>query len=246
MGTKNLGRTAVEGGRTGYYKNRVAQHEASLRAETREFLKMAVDEELGDSIPLPVRRPKSKRGNQTDKLNGVYRFLDTLVGKSWKKVWALIVEKFNDRTLAGRHVLHCHIIDQIDPHPYVEKYGGLSHTKYYVDDYGIFKKREPRKFGHYESAYLDGPAFTALKEWLGGRGVMRVGERLFWCIPSVLMEFRSGAYRASYSYAPLESRFLYARVGWRQDLALTDSQVKYYKSLPRKVQEALLAHDIQD
>lgn len=118
MATKYLGRTAIEGGRTGWYKNRVDHHERAFRNENRVALHRVCANDA-DEASLPVLHPKSKRGNQTDKLRPVWRMLDTFVGRPWAKVFAEICEKFDSRTLTGRHVLHDHIMQSIDPHAYV-------------------------------------------------------------------------------------------------------------------------------
>lgn len=264
MATKYLGRTAIEGGRTGYYKHRVDHHERAFRNENRVSLHRVTANDA-DEASLPLLHPKSKRGNQTDKLRPVYRMLDANVGRPWAKVFAEICEKFDGRTLAGRHVLHDHIMQVIDPHAFVERSWYFKNS-YYVDAHGIFRKRarEPYpKFPRIERTLAD-----EVQAWLGSRGITAIGKKLFWAVPSepVFLAFEPThgvtyseftrahklrfevvgpkpkkllwPYVAPWDAKPKEKPEL--QVSWGRGKPLPAVDVAFFKSLPKTVQTAIL------
>lgn len=137
MATKDLGRTALERGRTPEFKGRVTKKERSLRTKTRLYLR-AVDRENADDMIRPKREHETR--HQEDKLNPVWRFLDKLVGRPWNKAYSLIRAKFDERTLAGRHVLRDHLLLEVDPRKSMpDMCFGVGH--YFIDRRGILRKR---------------------------------------------------------------------------------------------------------
>lgn len=264
MATKDLGRTAIEGGRTGWYKDRVDHHERAFRNETRVSLHRVTANDA-DEASLPILHPKSKRGNQTDKLRPVWRMLDTYVGRPWAKVFAEICEKFDGRTLAGRHVLHDHIMQSIDPHAYVVRSWYFKNT-YYVDPHGIFRKRDREpypKFPRIERTLAD-----EVQAWLGSRGITSIGKKLFWAVPSEPVFFAFEAtHGVTYSEFTRAHKFRFEVIGpkpkkllwpfvepwdpqpkerpeqpvsWGRGKALSQADVAFFKSLPKCVQTAIV------
>lgn len=258
MATKYLGRTAIEGGRTGWYKNRVDHHERAFRNENRVSLHRVTANDA-DEASLPILHPKSKRGNQTDKLRPVWRMLDTFVGRPWAKVFAEICEKFDGRTLAGRHVLHDHILRSIDPHAFVER-PWFWRNSYYVDPYGIFRKREKERYPkvpRIAKSLADEVSF-----WLGSRGITVIGKKLFWAVPSepVFLAFESydtvsNKFRFEV-VGPKPKKLLWPyatpwdakspkerteeRVSWGRGKALPAADVAFFKALPKAVQASIV------
>lgn len=247
MATKNLGRSALEGGRYGHYQVRVREIESSFRTANRGYTRRAeVDPDTYDEDSDPVRHPKSKRGNQTDKLSGIYRMLDGMVGRPWAKVRAEIAEKFDARTLAGRHVLHDHILKDIAPHEDVEhSYGGGRYSHYYVDRYGIFRERAERQYPQYKRQRISRDAFNKIAAWLDGRGIIRSGSKLYWGHPQVRIEIQP-----NYDNVPIYHRLIsmFDRVlviPWRQERELKGKDLAFFQGLPDFVASALIALDIQ-
>jgi hypothetical protein len=142
VATKDLSRTVIEGGR--YYSNcfmRRASH-GGERASTRDWLSLVEDdlEYAESSVAPPIRRiPKSFR----DKLGPAKRWLASQVGRPWAKVYSELCTRFDTRTLAGRHVVHDHML------PWVRLHGDplarYSRFDLYVDAHGILRK--PALFG---------------------------------------------------------------------------------------------------
>jgi hypothetical protein len=120
MATKNLARTVIEGGRTGYYKSSVETLTSEERAATKEFLRtVRNDPERADEIVNPVRKPVSV--SFADKLRPMYRFMDSKLGQNWSKVRSELFRRFDTRTTPGRHVLFDHLLRDVTEGPLPEK-----------------------------------------------------------------------------------------------------------------------------
>src|SRR4051812_4716895 len=106
---KDLSRTVIEGGR--YYRNcyfRRASHGIE-RATTREWLdRVNVDLDEADASAPPARPRVHKEFH--DKLMPAHRWLVAQVGRPWSKVFSELSARFDTRTVAGRHVVHDHML----------------------------------------------------------------------------------------------------------------------------------------
>jgi hypothetical protein len=109
---KNLSRTVIEGGR--YHRNK-ADRRASHgieRARTREWLDhVARDVDEADAY-APRERPRVHKLFY-DKLAPAQRWLVAQVGRPWDKIYAELHAKFDTRTVAGRHVVHDHMLQWV-------------------------------------------------------------------------------------------------------------------------------------
>jgi len=183
MSTKNLARTAIEGGRTGYYKSEVQDHASSERAAGRVYLRLvARDPEAADAVIDPKRRPVFVSFH--DKLSPVYAFLDSRIGKSWNKTFAEISTKFDLRTTPGRHVTNDHMLSVIafkGEHQLVRRGGFTPYYRYFVDQHGILRKNVRQSRVHNSPT----PPFDSkrLVAWLGARKIGQQGERFVWWLP---------------------------------------------------------------
>jgi hypothetical protein len=139
---KDLSRTVIEGGR--YYHNtyfRRASH-GTERATTREWLdRVAVDlDEADETVPPPLKRVGKMF---YDKLAPAQRWLASQVGRPWSKVYSDLCARFDARTVAGRHVVHDHMLK------WVRRYDALPthHSRHdlVIDRHGILRK--PPGFG---------------------------------------------------------------------------------------------------
>jgi hypothetical protein len=138
---KDLSRTVIEGGR--YYHNswfRRASH-GTERATTREWLdRVAIDVDEADALAPPPRPHVHKQFH--DKLAPAHRWLCAQVGRPWDTVYAELCAQFDTRTVAGRHVVHDHMLAWVvrhdDPHRDLR-----SRYDLVIDAHGIL--RTPRR-----------------------------------------------------------------------------------------------------
>ena len=145
MARKDLSRTVIEGGR--YYSNcweRRASHGIE-RATTREWLdRVAVDLDEADATLPPPRKRVYKMFR--DKLAPAHRWLVAQVGRPWSKVYSELCARFDTRTVAGRHVVHDHMLQ------WVRRYDDVQwrwwRSRYYdlvIDRHGILRKPRSRR-----------------------------------------------------------------------------------------------------
>ena len=149
MSKKNLAKTAIEGGRTGHSKNLRRNSNKELRAKEHAYLKaVEKDPEVWDEDEYPTRKFVAKEFS--DKLNPMFRYLDSQVGRPWDKVRSEIIEKFDSRTTAGRHILYDHLLSQVESNKldYVRFYNAnLSdkesiYREYYIDNNGLLRRKK--------------------------------------------------------------------------------------------------------
>ena len=191
MATKYLARTAIEGGRAGSNKWERRYSHKEERADQRAALSKVKDaDDWDDAAPIIERRHVGK--DFRDKLSPVYKFLDSKVGKSWKKVYAEIREKFDSRTTAGRHILFDHLLRDVDGSgQQVSMFFGFRYRDYYIDKLGILRKDPGSRRGHKRMdnkpkpkvkkiGPVDGPKLCT---WLAGRKICRRSSKLFWSLP---------------------------------------------------------------
>ena len=113
-----------------------------------------------------------------DKLTPVRRWMDKQVGRVWDDVHSELRTRFDSRTIAGQHILFDHMLNDVDPHPYVTKYSLFGVGSYFVDEEGILRKRaEFRRHYRVEKRTVSESELIA---WRGDRYVREVGNELFW------------------------------------------------------------------
>ena len=142
MSRKNLSRTVIEGGR--YYGNcssRRASHGIE-RATTRDWLeRVAVDLDEAEATVAPALL--RVRREFRDKLAPARRWLVAQVGRPWSKVYSELCARFDTRTIAGRHVVHDHLLKWVRRHD--EPLRAHYRDDFVIDAHGIL--REPRWAG---------------------------------------------------------------------------------------------------
>lgn len=202
MGTKNLARTAIEGGRTGSNKWERRDSHNSERASARDYCnKVRLDPESYEDFDIEEKDHVRKEFN--DKLGPMYRWLASQCGRPWDEVRSEVSKTFDTRTTAGRHIVNDHLLSSVEEVPdyrYGRYYRGPedSTTSYYrhdfyVDDAGILKEKTVIKRRNYERP----PAFNTqqIANWLSGRVVGQVGSKFFWFVPSDKNKKRGGENR---------------------------------------------------
>ena len=139
MSRKNLSRTVIEGGR--YYHNCFLRRASNgqERATTREWLdRVAVDlEEAEESAPSPRKRVYKMFH---DRLGPAKRWLLSQVGRPWAKVYSELCAKFDTRTVAGRHVVHDHMLHWVRRYDDVDRFQRWHRFELVIDKQGILRK----------------------------------------------------------------------------------------------------------
>jgi hypothetical protein len=198
MSTKNLARTIIEGGRYRGNKWDRRNSHAEQRAEVRNYIKeLLADPEL--YFEKDVEPPQHVSKGFRDKLGPIYRWLRRQVGRPWDDVRADVAASFDTRTTAGRHIVYDHLLSSVQINPEVryryyapeDPYTSYSDNDFYVDEAGILckKRKIPRR--HYAGAV---PACDTnrITNWLNGRIVGKVGNKLFWFTPADKNKKRGG------------------------------------------------------
>lgn len=189
MGTKNLARTAIEGGRTRYNKWDRRYSHAETRADEKAYISEVMEDiENWYDYDIEPTRPVYKNFN--DKLGPMYRWLERHCGQPWADVRSKISQTFDTRTTAGRHIVYDHMLRQVDESlEVVRRYyssppdddptKSYSYHDFYVDDDGILRmKTYVRRKGKVEHCNTNKVA-----NWLNGRVVGFVGDQAYWFVP---------------------------------------------------------------
>jgi hypothetical protein len=112
MATRNIARTAIEGGRSKHNKHERWQSNRNERRAVSMALRLVThDPEAEEGLALPVREPVMK--DFADKLKPAYRWLGKRAeGMTPNQIRSLLLNTFNTRTLAGRHLVLDHLMPQ--------------------------------------------------------------------------------------------------------------------------------------
>lgn len=180
MSTKNISRTIIEGGRRVGNRDERYLSNTKVRAKNQVFkhdAKNLVDsEELG---PAPKRQPIRKEF--ADKLGPAYRWLRTNVGRNWNETYARLIKKFDTRTVAGRHIVFDHMLQDITMQG-KEVPGRYRVNSFFVDDDGILRLSEENRWNRYGRVRYKGVPGRQRLEWADNRRVMDYGVSMFWMI----------------------------------------------------------------
>ena len=186
MSTKNLARTVIEGGRRHYNKHERRHSSAVERAHAHQLereLRHALDPEAALFRPRQPVRP-----DFSDKLGPAQRWLKGQVGRPWNNVRSELFERFDARTTAGRHILFCHLLEDVD----VEAKTYRRFCRFFVSPAGILRCRERqhrRIVSTYQWPRLPAPE-AELVAWLASRRVVAQGTRLYWLLATAHGGFR--------------------------------------------------------
>ena len=190
MSTKRLERTVIEGGRNGWSKWDRHRTNRQARARSRMAISRFRD---GDEVLWPKKRwrEKSYRGFD-DNLGPAERWLRSQVNRPWVKVYAAMLETFDTRTLAGRHIVYEHLLP-----PRRHRSYGLEEGEWRVSRRWIFWVNRAgilcaRPWGRHSVAPRSAQTtYRATVSWLAGRRVRDYGKRMYWLVP-VSAEARPG------------------------------------------------------
>lgn len=236
MATKNLSRTAIEGGRVHHTREEEREFTRSERAQTRKHLHVVKNDLEAAYEKAEPRRKEQFYKEFDDKLGPVYKFLDSRCGRNWDKVRSEIAKKFDGRTTAGRHILYNHIIDNIcgargeHDGQAASKYGQLRYHRYIIDGQNRLQKNPAYRSRHRYRPEAN-PDWEAVGKWLENRRVERCGEKFVWLVPTAPTRARLvwDSDRSLLVYAAVDraGKFIYEDVlvperGW------TDSRGRKY------------------
>ena len=201
MSTKNLARTVIEGGRSNWNRKYRRKLNACDRAREHAAVAKLVRAVDVDDAAIPARHKRSRSFD--DKLGPARRWLEHQAGRPWNRVRSELVQRFDTRTTAGRHIVFCHLLTWVDE-------GDRANTwraELVVDAHGVLRRlpRDPRRWPA-PPAPLPLPA-AQLARWLADRRVGARGDILFWFTPT-------------------------ANGGYRQHQRLNDDDADLWRSLP--------------
>lgn len=184
MSTKNISRSALEGGRASRNKDDRNESHRRERSYTREWLGRAkFDSELYDNTD-PETRPKVDKGF-TDKLNPCYRWLASRCGRPWSEVFQEIKTTFDTRKLSAWHIVNQHMITEVHgagtSADAVPRFIGWRHQRFEIDAGGVLRDHgRPRRATNKYS----GPSQKEVLATVNGRAVVDYGVSQFWAEPS--------------------------------------------------------------
>jgi hypothetical protein len=185
MSTKDISRSALEGGR----HNQDDRNESHRRERSRLRTWLAHNgHEDGADASDPEERPYVEKGF-TDKLKPCYRWLASRAGERWDDVYSELRSKFDTRTLASWHIVIQHMLREVD-----RTGTGVNaefetrwyrYQRFYVDGEGLLRDR-----GWYWTRFpsRSAPRITrndreAVMKKSAGRAIVDYGVSQFWLDP---------------------------------------------------------------
>lgn len=187
MSTKNLARTVIEGGRSTWNKSMRRHKTAGYRAYERALLGQVMTATEFDDISL--RKPPARDPDFRDKLGPPKRWLERQAGRPWNSVRADLLQRFDTRTTAGRHIVFCHMLPWVEDDP---RFWWRS-PEFAIDKHGILRRpRSKRRRAGRQPQAVPIPV-AELEQWLRDRRVGERGETFFW-----FTRTSAGAYRQSH------------------------------------------------
>jgi hypothetical protein len=186
MATKNLSRTVIEGGR--YRGNRWSRRYSHKQERTAE--QQLSNRMMRTDVDAALYEPRKPVWREfRDKLSPAERWMRSQVGRPWNKVHGELMQRFDTRTTAGRHIIFCHLLPSVQVSEFTERY----RFDFRVDRHGILREVPRKRFRH-RGWFVPLPEReSVLLEWLDAR---RVGERdthLYWFVPTPAGAFRQAS-----------------------------------------------------
>ncbi len=260
MSTKSLAKSVIEGGRCGHYKADVYKRARQERAQVREYLRIVRrDPEVFEEHVEPVRQPEYPCF--ADKLNPIYRFLESRAGRRWSDVRAELFARFDTRTTPGRHVLFDHLLKDVsensDPASPARRF-----ARFFVDRDGLLAKDPAWYRRQMRSERSERCNRAVVAAWMGERKIGRSGYGFTWFEPverGVRCVYEHGFIYAetnalgdvirdprppiAYStrVIPQPPVVRRAKVAFRQARRLDAREEAYFLTLPPAVREEILA-----
>ena len=221
MATRDLARTVVEGGRSGWSKY---SRRRSARVGRRGW---RFD---GDGEPYQRKAPYHYR-QFADKFGPLTRWLKSRAGRPWNDVYAEFCWRYDRRTLKGWH-LSGHLLDWVCCTGLKREYPWtfcpvIRRHREFCAEGGVLRHIPCR--WHRRRAEVSAVSRSDAHGWAGGRRVIVRGTVLFWTAGIV----------APPVVDPARPWLLARRAGMAQGRALEESEVAFWRELPRKLRAEL-------
>lgn len=256
MATKKLSKTIIEGGRTGESKWTRRNSSKTERAAVRNALTACHnDPDIYDIVTLPKRTKAYKTFD--DKLGVIDRFLESRIGKSWNKTYAMICEKFDTRTTAGRHIVFDHMLASIWLHQdqiteryrhyeyCLDKQGRLQKTKEGTPWFRLTKAERKQRIAENEKKQ------QVLMDWLDGRRIGKIGNVLYWWYTNdkkpadLKLDTWGDTVRYTHQYKdPLYKTMINDSwvACWQQGERLNGKDIEFFTRLEPRIKSALIKY----
>lgn len=204
----------VSKGKRGSKQAVLFEEKRSHRQQVRQWLQTTPVEGFEDEPTFPGRERK-RNYDGTWHTGPLFRWLDSQTGNHWQGVLSALHQQLSARTDARRIIL-----DLAEPCIKPDAPGWS--WEYYVDDDGIFCKRQRGR-----SMFLNGHErdriLGEVNRWLDSRLIRQQGNKLYW------------AKRTEYHGPPL------GWISYRQDRELNEAEYHYFEELPLNIQKDVLA-----
>lgn len=184
MATKDISRSAVEGGRANYNKYERNESHVHERSRAKVWLdQVRFDIEVAeDSDPVP-RNHVSK--GFTDHLGPCWGWLASHCGEPWADVRSKLASTFDTRKLSAWHIVNQHMLTEVEgAGTSSDALARWRSQRFYIDEDGILRDRGKRYRYHYQNDYK-GPSMESVLAYARGRKVIdnHFSGRKWWAFP---------------------------------------------------------------
>jgi hypothetical protein len=180
VSTKDLSRTVIEGGRRFYNAwERRHSHRKARRAQHAHARALAACRELDDA---PFPEPRTVPRQFHDRLSAAERWLESKIGRGWDRVRSEMFQRFDTRTLAGRHIVHDHLLRSRPLFGEPADVWRVDRVRFRVDVHGILRRGPPPVY----PPRPIGPradVVAALQRFVACRRLIARGAHVFWLVP---------------------------------------------------------------
>ena len=181
MSTKDISRSAVEGGRYSYNKYERNESHRHERSRSKVWIdKVRVDDEAADSSD-PVPRNKVHKGF-TDNLGPCYGWLASRCGERWDDVRSKLARTFDTRKLSAWHIVNQHMLTDVQGagtarDGFAGIFGG--YHRFYIDDEGLLRDNGKRAWRNRKVEHK-GPSKESVLAYAKGRKVVDYMSEMKW------------------------------------------------------------------
>lgn len=257
MSKKNLAKTAIEGGRTTISKWERHNSNKKLRVNEHLYIKnIEKDPEVWDEDEYPTRKKVYKEFH--DKLGPVYRYLESQIGRPWNLVRSELIEKFDSRTTAGRHILYDHILSLIERnkfdyyrhyefHDVLSDKESLGGKDYYIDKYGLFQVTEKVSYKVAHDRVQKLSKIDEARKFINNRVIKFYNGQAFWFKPLAHIFIHLDYNRIYWTTTPEPNhdyvanyKDIFLEAYFNYDVPLTKDELKILYSLPDNIKKLII------
>jgi len=183
MATKNISRSALEGGRVNHNKWDRRESHRKERSRFRGWKARVTDDpDYADERGIQPRPPVRKEF--TDKLGPAYGWLASRCGRPWDEVYSELSKLFDTRKLSAWHIVHQHMLPEVDGARSDPDFGRSAERKRFViDEDGILRDRGVGMRRYTRREPQVGPTKPQVANRVGKRRVKAEGAKRYWMLP---------------------------------------------------------------